>query len=278
MTSAESTRLQRLAQVARTSAREAGALVRDARAQPKATSSKSTAIDLVTATDIAAGVKAVQVIADLDPDASFIVEEPEVLAQTNAKPGELADHVWVIDPIDGTTSFVHDFPCFSVSIALLEQGRPVAGAVYNVPLDEMCWGVFDGGAFRDGVRLRASQQREIEKAVLVTGFPYDRGRPLELQLSALSAFLRLPVQDIRRDGSAAVDCCNVASQRCDGFWEYGLKVWDMAAGVLICEEAGCSVSDVEGRSWSPQSTSICAANPVLHEQMLDVIAQATRGM
>lgn len=106
---------------------------------------------------------------------------------------------------------------------------------------------------------------------MVTGFPYDRGAPLDRQLSVLAAFLRSPVHGIRRDGSAANDCCHVAAGRADGFWEYTLKVWDMAAGVIICSEAGATVTDVEGAPWTSRSTSICTANPQLHAQMLDVI-------
>jgi myo-inositol-1(or 4)-monophosphatase len=109
---------------------------------------------------------------------------------------------------------------------------------------------------------------------MVTGFPYDRGRPLDVQLAVLAEFLRAPVHGIRRDGSAAVDCCHVASGRCDGFWEYGLKVWDVAAGAIICREAGAVVSDVDGEPWGTASSSICVANPTLHTQMLEVIERA----
>lgn len=260
----------------KSAAAAAGALVRSRADSAGAVRSKSTGIDLVSETDIAAGVEAVRAILALDPRATFVIEEPEVFELTGAAPGDLQrGRVWVIDPIDGTTSFLHGFPCYSVSIALLDGGEPQVGAVYNAALDEMCWAVAGQGAFRDGIALRADGNTTLERAVLVTGFPYDRTEPLERQLRVLSAFLRHPVQDIRRDGSAAIDCCNIAGTRCDGYWEYGLKVWDMAAGVLICREAGALVTDATGSPWTPESDSLCTANPMLHALMLAMIAEAS---
>ena len=107
------------------------------------------------------------------------------------------------------------------------------------------------------------------------GFPYDRGAPLDTQLTVLAAFLRAPVHGIRRDGSAALDCCHVAGRRADGFWEYYLKPWDTAAGVVILRESGALVTDVDGEPWSIHSDSICCANPKLHAAMRAVIEQAT---
>ena len=266
-------------EIAKQAAARAGRLVRARSKSVGAVHAKSTAIDLVSETDIAAGVEAVEAILALDPTAAFLVEEDEVYGITGARRGDpAAEHTWVIDPIDGTTSFLHGYPCYSVSVALMRSGRVVAGAVYNAALDEMNWAAEGAGAFRDGARLQVTAVDTVQKAVLVTGFPYDRTRPLELQLAALSAFLRLPVQDIRRDGSAAVDCCHVAGGRCDGFWEYGLRVWDMAAGALIAREAGATVTDVDGVPWGPHSTSICAANQTLHAKMASLIAEATAGI
>ncbi len=260
----------------RTAAAAAGALVRSRANSAGAVRSKSTGIDLVSETDIAAGVEAVRAILAHDPHATFVVEEPEVFELTGASQGDLhSGLVWVIDPIDGTTSFLHGFPCYSVSIALLRDGQPQVGAVYNAALDEMCWAAVGQGAFRDGVRLTNEGFTSLQRAVLVTGFPYDRTDPLERQLRVLSAFLRHPVQDIRRDGSAAIDCCNVAGNRCDGYWEYGLKVWDMAAGVLICQESGATVTDISGNPWTPDSDSICTANAELHALMLELIAESS---
>jgi myo-inositol-1(or 4)-monophosphatase len=151
----------------------------------------------------------------------------------------------------------------------------VAGAVYNAALGEMNAAARGLGATRGGEPLTVSTAPSVRDALLITGFPYDRGAPLDRQLDVLGAFLRAPVHGIRRDGSAAVDCCHVAGGRADGFWEYFLKPWDMAAGVVILREAGAVVTDVDGVGWSAQSTSICCANPELHAEMLGVIAAAS---
>ena len=112
----------------------------------------------------------------------------------------------------------------------------------------------------------------MNEALLITGFPYDRCGPLDRQLAALTAFLRAPVHGLRRDGSAALDCSHVAGARADGYWEFGLHAWDVAAGVVILREAGAVVSDADGEPWTPHCSSICTANPTLHAEMLEVLA------
>lgn len=233
---------------------------------------KASLTDVVTETDIAAGVAIVHSILAADPQASFVVEEDEVYGLTGCERGELgAPHVWVIDPLDGTTSFVHGFPCYSVSVALLEYGEPVAGAVYDVARQELYSAATGSGAHRDGESVQCARSDALIGSLLVTGFPYDRGEPLTRQLAVLGDFLRAPVHGMRRDGSAAIDCCHVASGRADGFWEFGLKPWDMAAGVVICREAGALVTGIDGDPWTPESTGIIVANPVLHAAMREVI-------
>jgi myo-inositol-1(or 4)-monophosphatase len=257
-------------------AHAAGQLVRERSSATGDVRSKSSATDFVSQTDIDAGVVAVRAIAEDRPNASFVVEEDEVYDLAGVRRGHLSDpEVWVIDPIDGTTSFLHGFPCFSVSVALLRDGQPVAGAVYNAALDEMNSAAAGRGAFRDGNRLAVASAKAVSDALLVTGFPYDRTAPLDRQLAVLGAFLRAPVHGIRRDGSAAIDCCHVAAGRCDGFWEFGLQPWDTAAGVVICREAGATITDAAGVPWSVDSESICVANPALHAAMLRVIAEAS---
>lgn len=235
--------------------------------------SKSSATDFVTEADIASGVAVVEEIVARWPGARFVIEEDEVYDLASATKGGVEDsEIWVIDPLDGTTSFIHGFPCYSVSVAYVRAGQPVAGAVFDVARREMHSAAVGRGAYRDGEPVRVSTARAITDALLVTGFPYDRGKPLDTQLAVLAGFLRAPVHGIRRDGSAAVDCCHVASGRADGFWEYGLKPWDMAAGVVILREAGATVTDVDGRPWTVRSTSICTANPTLQPLMLELIA------
>lgn len=258
--------------IARRAAVAGGSVLLSMREAMGVVRAKQTATDFVTEADVASGIAVVNEILRLDPRARVIVEEPEVCEQMGIEPGALDDpEVWVIDPLDGTTSFVHGFPCYSVSVGLLREGRAVAGAVHNVSQGELFSAEVGQGAWKDTTPIRCSNAAAVSDALMVTGFPYDRGAPLDRQLSVLAAFLRSPVHGIRRDGSAANDCCHVAAGRADGFWEYTLKVWDMAAGVIICSEAGATVTDVEGAPWTSRSTSICTANPQLHAQMLDVI-------
>lgn len=259
-------------ETAKLGARAGGRVLETMRTDMGVVRSKGWATDLVTEADVASGVAVVKAILECDAGARFVVEEDEVYDLAGVTRGSIDDdEVWVIDPIDGTTSFVHGYPTYSVSVALLRAGQPVAGAVYNAALGEMNAAATGLGAFRDEAPLHVSGALNIHEALLITGFPYDRGVPLDRQLAVLAAFLRAPVHGIRRDGSAAVDCCHVAGSRADGFWEYSLKPWDMAGGVVILREAGAVVTDVYGAQWSPHSTSILAANPAVHAEMLEVI-------
>jgi myo-inositol-1(or 4)-monophosphatase len=237
---------------------------------------KGSLTDMVTDTDIAAGVAAVDSIRLAYANAAFIIEEEEVYEATGCTRGEIGrGDVWVIDPLDGTTSFVHGYPTYSVSVALLRNGTPIAGAIFNVPNGEMVSAAYGLGATSDGVDASCTAVTRLSDALLITGFPYDRGAPLDRQLEILGRFLRAPVHGIRRDGSAAVDCCHVATGRADGFWEFGLQPWDMAAGVVILREAGARVTGIQGESWTPASTGIIAANPVLHERMAHIVLEGS---
>jgi myo-inositol-1(or 4)-monophosphatase len=150
----------------------------------------------------------------------------------------------------------------------------VAGAVYNASRDEMTSGEDGRGATLDGVPIRAGSIATIPEALLITGFPYDRTVTLDHQLAIFSRMIRI-VHGIRRDGSAAIDLSLEASGRADGFWELALKPWDMAAGIVILREAGAIVTDLAGEDWTCDTTDVVAANPVLHAEMLHLIAQAT---
>ncbi|MGB4593056.1 MAG: inositol monophosphatase family protein [Coriobacteriia bacterium] len=235
--------------------------------------SKTNEFDVVTDADIAAGVAVVRAIAERLEGARFVVEEPEVYSLAGVREGSLdADQVWVIDPLDGTTSFVHGFPCYSTSVALLSDGQPVVGAVHNVPLHETTFAALGEGAHLNGRRIECGTTTDLADALVITGFPYDRGQPLELQMAAFSQVVRL-AEGVRRDGSAAIDCCHVAAGRADAFWEYGLKPWDMAAGVVALREAGALVTGVDGEPWTAHSTGIITANPELHQILRDIICE-----
>jgi myo-inositol-1(or 4)-monophosphatase len=232
---------------------------------------KSTSFDLVTEVDVASGVAVARSIAEHIEGARFVVEEPEVYALAGVTAGGLLDdEVWVIDPLDGTTSYVHGYPCYSVSVALLRGGEPVVGAVHNAAARETSWAAQGAGAWRDGVRLACSDTIDFGKSLMITGFPYDRTVTLDKQLLVFTDLIR-HVHDVRRDGSAAIDCCHVAAGRADAFWEFGLMPWDTAAGVVILREAGALITDLHGGPWSVDTRDVCAANPALHASLLGTI-------
>jgi len=259
-------------ELAKQAARAGGEVIARAGANTGDIRVKGAATDMVTEIDIAAGVEVVRTIATAHGTARFVIEEDEVYELAHVDRGRLDDsEVWVVDPLDGTTSFIHGFPCFSVAVALLREGEPAVGAVYNVPSDELFSAARGEGAFRNDQPVGCSQVASVTDALLITGFPYDRTTTLDRQLEMLERFLRAPVQGIRRDGSAAVDCCHVAAGRADGFWEFGLHAWDTAAGVAILREAGAEVTGVDGAAWTPDVGGILAANPALHEAMLEVM-------
>lgn len=262
-------------EAARAAATAGATVLGDRRNETGVVRAKRWTNDLVTETDISAGVAVVQEILRHDPAASIVIEEDEVYELTGTSVGDLhGESVWIIDPLDGTTSYVHGYPCYSVSVAYAERGVVLAGAVHNASMGELFSAGRGLGAFKDGERISASTAAGVRDALLITGFPYDRGAPLDRQLAVFGAFLRGYVHGMRRDGSAANDCCHVAAGRADGYWEYYLKPWDMAAGALICEEAGAMATDVSGNPWTVDSESICVANASLHAAMLQVIRES----
>lgn len=262
--------------IAENAARAGGSVLREHAGHITGLRTKSGSADMVSAADVASGVAVVAAIVAALPEARFVVEEPEVYALAGVTPGTLGDtEVWVIDPLDGTTSFVHTYPCWSVSVACLREGRPVAAAVYNVPADEMVSAALGEGATANDAPVICEGAAALDRALLCTGFPYDRGEPFTRQLRLLEALVR-PAHDVRRDGSAAVDLCSIALGRVDGFWETALQPWDMAAGVLIVEEAGGIVTDFGGNSWTVATHDIVAANLALHAVLLETIRSADR--
>jgi myo-inositol-1(or 4)-monophosphatase len=260
-----------LLDLARNAASAGAAVIAQRRGSVGPVRTKSSSSDLVTDVDVASGVAVVRTIAEALPPARFVVEEAEVYDLAGVAQGDTHDaEVWVIDPLDGTTSYVHGFPCYSVSVALVRDGKPAVAAVFNVPAGEMFSAEAGGGATLDGSPIHCSAAETIETSLLVTGFPYDRGATLDRQLAIFDRAVRL-VHGIRRDGSAAIDCCHVAAGRADGFWELALKPWDTAAGVLIAAEAGAVVTDLRGDAWTIDTADHLMAGPELHPVLVEFI-------
>lgn len=186
-----------------------------------------------------------------------------------------SDRVWVIDPLDGTTNYVHSYPMFCVSIALVKKGKPVLGGIFDPFRNEMFIGIKGKGAFLNGKKIKVSNNLKLSQSLLVTGFAYDRAKHAEFYLSFYSDFMKIS-HDIRRSGSAAIDMAWLACGRTDGFWEFKLNPWDVAAGKLIIEEAGGKVTDFKGNEWTNLENygrETLATNKKIHKEMLSVIKQ-----
>ncbi|WP_250627317.1 inositol monophosphatase family protein [Pinirhizobacter soli] len=185
---------------------------------------------------------------------------------------------WVIDPLDGTHNYLRGIPHFCVSIALVERGEPVYGVIFDPLRDELYTASRGDGAYLNDRRIRVSKREDIAGAMIGTGFPYRQRTHLEAQLGMTQALLK-DAEDIRRSGSAALDLAYVAAGRLDGYFELGLKPWDMAAGCLLVREAGGIYNDFSGRDGMPESGNLIAGNHKIVQAMTPVIgAHATPTM
>ncbi len=180
------------------------------------------------------------------------------------------EFVWVIDPLDGTTNFLHGFPQYAVSIALKHKGRLEVGVIYDPLRDELFTAKRGGGAMLNNRRLRVTQPLSLKGALLGTGFPFKTDLHLKAYTNMFSA-LTMECAGIRRAGSAALDLAYVAAGRLDGFWEIGVMEWDMAAGVLLIKEAGGVVTDFSFNDGYLQSGNLIAGSPKMHQLMYQMI-------
>lgn len=249
---------------------EAGSLLADAVGGRRDVEFKS-AVDLVTEFDRRAEALVIEGIRAAFPDHAIVAEEDSA-GRTGPKPSPPQGPCWYIDPLDGTTNFVHALPHFAVSIAFFDKGRPVSAAVYDPCKQELFRAEQDAGAFLDDRRLSVSPVHDLDKALLVTGFPYDRREHAALYVEYFREFM-CAAQDLRRYGSASLDLCYVAAGRFDGFFEWKLAPWDTAAGWLVVEEAGGRVSDFGGGPYDPWLPRILATNGAIHSEALAVLAR-----
>src|SRR5919199_1174577 len=224
-------------------------------------------IDLVTEADLASERLIVERVRSYHPRHAVLTEESgDVVALGGAR----SDYKWIVDPLDGTTNYAHGYPVFCVSIALEHLGSVVVGVVYDPVRDELFAAERGEGATLNGRRIRVSDTDDLNRAMVCTGFPYDvRDRG---DFARHFANFIMHAQAIRRDGSAALDLANVACGRFDGFFEEGLRPWDVAAGVLLVEEAGGRVSHYNGQLFNVYPPPILVSNGLIHEQMMRVLA------
>lgn len=252
-------------EVAIEAAKSAGELIRKYFSEGAKVSFKGQSFDLVTDADLAAEKVIVDSIKKHFPKHAFLGEE----AHSDAANSE---HLWVIDPIDGTTNFAHGIPHFAVSIAYAEKGEVKAGVVYNPISGDLYIAEKGAGSFRNDKKLAVSKASELDTAVVATGFYYDRGKMTEDTLKAVQEFLMLRVHGIRRFGAASLDLCYIAAGQFDIYFEYRLNPWDFAAGMLIVEEAGGVVGDCYGKKLELISSGILASNGALQDKAVKVLA------
>lgn len=218
--------------------------------------------DFVSDVDRLAEREIISVIAKAYPDHAIMAEE-------SGNSGE-SDTVWIIDPLDGTTNFLHGFPHYCVSIAVMVRGKIEHGVVYDPLREELFTASRGDGAQLNDRRLRVGKRKELANALLATGFPFKNPQHLPAFLNTFNS-LFTQVADVRRTGSAALDLAYVAAGRLDGYWEIGLEKWDLAAGVLLIEEAGGVVSDFVGGENYINSGNVVVGNLNVQKYMLEGI-------
>jgi myo-inositol-1(or 4)-monophosphatase len=242
-------------------ARAGGEVLRHYMAREKRVELKSKA-NLVTVADRESEALIIRRINERYPNHAVLAEESGASGKGQGK--------WIIDPLDGTTNFAHQYPFFCVSIAFEQRGEILCGAVYDPVRDEMFSAGRGVGSFLNGQRISVSEVDRLGSALLLTGFSYGVRDKIALAMSQFQAFI-VESQAVRRGGSAALDLCYVALGRSDGFWELDLHPWDTAAGRVIVEEAGGRVTDFKGREFSIYGKDILASNSRIHEEMMAVL-------
>jgi myo-inositol-1(or 4)-monophosphatase len=233
--------------------------------------------DLVTEVDKGSEIMIRKLIQTHFPEHSFLGEEgvepgPEASAKALKDMGS-AEFLWIVDPVDGTTNFVHGFPFFSVSIALAYKGEVIVGVVYDPIRDELFVAEKGKGAYLKGKRMQVSKESKLSDSLVATGFPTDREGALRVNMKGLEAMVP-KVRNIRVAGSAALHLAYVASGRLSGFWEIGLNAWDIAAGALLVQEAGGTITDTSGKPYALAVRDVMASNGPIHGEFADVLRKA----
>lgn len=272
-TAVQSEDLQALAEAAQKAAELGAEVVRSALDKPMNITFKGVT-DLVTDTDKAGEAAILEYLQQHFPDHGFLGEEGGVSGNAES------EYLWAIDPLDGTTNFTHQYPSFGVSVAVLLRGQPKAAAVVEFAGGPHAWvtrtyTASEGqGAYCNGHKISVTDNDNITRALLVTGFGYEHDEAWTANMDIFKHFTDV-TQGVRRLGAAAVDLCHVALGVVDGFWEYRLKPWDVAAGILIVKEAGGEVTTMDGEPYSVFSRSTLATNGALHDEIVEVTGART---
>ncbi len=213
--------------------------------------------DLVSYVDKTSEKKIIEELKKIMPDAGFLVEENSI--------SESKNYNWIVDPLDGTTNFVHGIPCYSVSIGLEYKGEIILGVVYEVSREECFYAIKGNGAFLNGKKIHVSERKNLSESLVATGFPINNFSRLKNYLEALEYFIK-NTHGIRRIGSAATDLCYLACGRVDAFFEYNLNAWDVAAGSIIVKEAGGNINDFSGGENWLYGKEISGSNHLLKKE------------
>jgi myo-inositol-1(or 4)-monophosphatase len=248
-------------------AREAGALLKENFGKQQDVKYKGR-IDLVTEMDHRSEELIIGRLGAAFPGDGFLAEE-------RGRDASTSERVWIIDPLDGTVNYAHEYPVFSVSIALQAAGELVVGVVYNPLLDDMYAARRGGGAMLNGQQRRVTEVDTLERAMLATGFGYDVGVEHDPEKNNLGPFARFirAAQAVRRAGSAALAIAKVGVGRTDGFWERGLNPWDMAAAMVVVVEGGGKTTNLTGGVPDLRGRQLVATNGAIHAAMLEVLAR-----
>jgi len=255
---------EKLLETAKKAAYEAGEIQLSFFGKKKEISYKLNEFDLVTNADKLSEEKIMSIIQTEFPEHDILGEESGVHGNQNS------EYLWVIDPLDGTTNFAHNFPHFAVSIGLVKNGEIILGVVYDVCKKELFSAAKGKGAFLNDEPIEVTKIDELKKTLLATGFPCVRAKELEENFVYFKEFV-YKAQAVRRPGSAALDLCYVAAGRLDGFWELNLAPWDVTAGACIVREAGGKVTNFDSEDFNPEIKNILASNTFIHETMKEVI-------
>ncbi|MEI0739592.1 inositol monophosphatase family protein [Paenibacillus sp. JTLBN-2024] len=263
--------------VAINAASKAGEWIKTRLGTVKQLNTKSAVSDLVTEVDKGAESMIRKLIFTHFPDHAILGEEgvepgPEASAQALEKYAE-EEYLWIVDPVDGTTNFVHGFPFFSVSIALAHKGEVIVGVIYDPSRDEMFVAEKGKGAYVHGKRMQVSGEAKLEESLLATGFPVGRESTLPVNMAGLM-HLAPKVRNIRSGGSAALHLAYVAAGRLTGFWEIGLNAWDTAAGALMVTESGGQITDTAGNPYSLRTRHVAATNKAVHAELVQALKEA----
>jgi myo-inositol-1(or 4)-monophosphatase len=246
-------------------ARRAGAIINRASQDIGSLTIKSKNFnDFVSEVDVAAERAIIDTLKVAYPTHGFLGEE-------SGSTSHQSDFIWIIDPLDGTTNFLHSFPQYCVSIALQYKGEITQAVIYEPNRNDLYTATKGRGAFLNDKRIRVSKCDKLQEALVGTGFPFRDFKYLDEYLSMLKSMIQI-TSGIRRAGSAALDLAYVASGALDGFWEIGLSPWDMAAGGLLIQEAGGIVTDLSGQAGWLASGNILVASPKIHSDMKAIIA------